>query len=152
MEVVAAAPRLQLLLIVLVTVMLLLGMKVSPLLVRRKITRTIELQESIGKGFPKDAFIPRKQESEELTVVTMAGSGNELHRIGGTPEEGWEEKENTVKLDGCIHGFSIAEIKHQDPKANVWKSLFRNLECTEASDECFLWAWFNRDLHEDEWL
>ncbi|KAL6052779.1 hypothetical protein STEG23_022312 [Scotinomys teguina] len=50
MEVVAVAPRLQLLLIVLVTVMLLLGMKVSPLLVRRKITRTIELQESIGKG------------------------------------------------------------------------------------------------------
>ncbi|KAL6081147.1 hypothetical protein STEG23_032838 [Scotinomys teguina] len=30
--------------------MLLLGMKSSPLLVRRTVTRTIELQESIGKG------------------------------------------------------------------------------------------------------
>ncbi|KAL6038005.1 hypothetical protein STEG23_022698 [Scotinomys teguina] len=51
MEVVAAAPRCQLLLIVLMAAMLLPGMKVSPLLVQRKITRTIELQESIGKGF-----------------------------------------------------------------------------------------------------
>ncbi|KAL6087650.1 hypothetical protein STEG23_017368 [Scotinomys teguina] len=50
MEVVAAAPRCQLLLIVLMAAMLLPGMKVSPLLVRRKITRTTELQESIGKG------------------------------------------------------------------------------------------------------
>ncbi|KAL6049160.1 hypothetical protein STEG23_034888 [Scotinomys teguina] len=49
MEVVAAAPRCQLLLIVLMAAMLLPGMKVSPLLVRRKITRTIKLQESIGK-------------------------------------------------------------------------------------------------------
>ncbi|KAL6062373.1 hypothetical protein STEG23_015498, partial [Scotinomys teguina] len=31
-------------------VMLLSGMKVSPLLVQRKITRTFELQENIGKG------------------------------------------------------------------------------------------------------
>ncbi|KAL6088803.1 hypothetical protein STEG23_030688 [Scotinomys teguina] len=49
MEVVAAAPRCQLLLILLVTEMLLLRMKGSPLLVRRKIARIIELQESIGK-------------------------------------------------------------------------------------------------------
>ncbi|KAL6036831.1 hypothetical protein STEG23_009031 [Scotinomys teguina] len=48
-EVVAAAPRCQLLLIVLMAAMLLPGMKVSPLLVGRKITRTIELQESIGR-------------------------------------------------------------------------------------------------------
>ncbi|KAL6063759.1 hypothetical protein STEG23_011749 [Scotinomys teguina] len=46
MEVVAAAPRCQLLLIVL---MLLPWMKGSLLLVRRKIARTIELQENIGK-------------------------------------------------------------------------------------------------------
>ncbi|KAL6085081.1 hypothetical protein STEG23_035460, partial [Scotinomys teguina] len=50
MEVVAATPRYQLLLIMLMAVMLLPGMKVSPLLVRRKIARTIELQETIGKG------------------------------------------------------------------------------------------------------
>ncbi|KAL6088151.1 hypothetical protein STEG23_021352 [Scotinomys teguina] len=50
MEVVAAALRCQLLLIVLMAAMLLPGMKVSPLLVRRKITRTIELQESICKA------------------------------------------------------------------------------------------------------
>ncbi|KAL6081359.1 hypothetical protein STEG23_011964, partial [Scotinomys teguina] len=49
MEVVAAAPRCQLLLIVLMAAMLLPGMKVSPLLIWRKIARTIELQENIGK-------------------------------------------------------------------------------------------------------
>ncbi|KAL6074347.1 hypothetical protein STEG23_012097, partial [Scotinomys teguina] len=41
MEVVAATPRNQLVLIVLMAVMLLLGMKVSPLLVQRTVTRTI---------------------------------------------------------------------------------------------------------------
>ncbi|KAL6062501.1 hypothetical protein STEG23_030704, partial [Scotinomys teguina] len=50
MEVVAAAPRCQLLLIVLMAAMLLPGMKGSPLLVRRKIARTMELQDSIGKA------------------------------------------------------------------------------------------------------
>ncbi|KAL6033695.1 hypothetical protein STEG23_037192 [Scotinomys teguina] len=50
MEVVAAAPRCPLLLIVLMAAMLLPGMKVSPLLVQRTVTRTFELQESIGKA------------------------------------------------------------------------------------------------------
>ncbi|KAL6084068.1 hypothetical protein STEG23_003194, partial [Scotinomys teguina] len=50
MEVVAAAPRCQLLLILLMAVMLLPGMKGSLLLVQRTVTRTIMLQESIGKG------------------------------------------------------------------------------------------------------
>ncbi|KAL6047642.1 hypothetical protein STEG23_005486 [Scotinomys teguina] len=49
MEVVAAAPRCQLLLIMLMAVMLLPGMKGSPLLVQRTVTRTFELQESIDK-------------------------------------------------------------------------------------------------------
>ncbi|KAL6054393.1 hypothetical protein STEG23_037348 [Scotinomys teguina] len=49
MEVVAAAPRCQLLLIMLMAAMLLLGMKGSPLLVQRTVTRTLELQESISK-------------------------------------------------------------------------------------------------------
>ncbi|KAL6033427.1 hypothetical protein STEG23_026261 [Scotinomys teguina] len=57
MEVVPAAPRCQLLLIILMAAMLLPGMKGSPLLVRRKIARTIELQESISKvgGFPDES-------------------------------------------------------------------------------------------------
>ncbi|KAL6035667.1 hypothetical protein STEG23_036998, partial [Scotinomys teguina] len=50
MELVADAPRCQLLLMVLMAAMLLPGMKVSPLLIWRKIARTIELQENIGKG------------------------------------------------------------------------------------------------------
>ncbi|KAL6037807.1 hypothetical protein STEG23_009131, partial [Scotinomys teguina] len=50
MEVVAAALRCQLLLIVLMAAMLLPGMKGSPLLVQRTVTRTFELQETIGKG------------------------------------------------------------------------------------------------------
>ncbi|KAL6051070.1 hypothetical protein STEG23_024577 [Scotinomys teguina] len=50
MEVVAAALRCQLLLIVLMAAMLLPGMKGSPLLVQTTVTRTIVLQETIGKG------------------------------------------------------------------------------------------------------
>ncbi|KAL6089121.1 hypothetical protein STEG23_008309 [Scotinomys teguina] len=50
MEVVAAAPRCQLLLIVLRAAMLSPGMKGSPLLVQTTVTRTIELQGSISKG------------------------------------------------------------------------------------------------------
>ncbi|KAL6085192.1 hypothetical protein STEG23_002438 [Scotinomys teguina] len=49
MEVVAAVLRCQLLLIVLMAAMLLPGMKGSPLLVWRKIAKTIKLQGSIGK-------------------------------------------------------------------------------------------------------
>ncbi|KAL6035394.1 hypothetical protein STEG23_036418 [Scotinomys teguina] len=45
-------------------VMLLPGMKGSPLLIQRKIARTIKLQGSISKGFLKDVFISRKQEEE----------------------------------------------------------------------------------------
>ncbi|KAL6031368.1 hypothetical protein STEG23_007009 [Scotinomys teguina] len=63
MEVVAAAPRCQLLLIVLMAAMLLPGMKVSPLLVWRKITRTIKLQESIGKE--KNICGSERQTTEE---------------------------------------------------------------------------------------
>ncbi|KAL6092172.1 hypothetical protein STEG23_005535 [Scotinomys teguina] len=51
MEVVAAALRCQLLLILLMAAMLSPGLKVSSLLAQRKITRIIELQESIGKDF-----------------------------------------------------------------------------------------------------
>ncbi|KAL6090494.1 hypothetical protein STEG23_023937 [Scotinomys teguina] len=51
MEVKAAAPRCQLLLILLMSaVMLLPGTKGSLLLVQRTVTRTIVLQETIGKG------------------------------------------------------------------------------------------------------
>ncbi|KAL6033593.1 hypothetical protein STEG23_025101, partial [Scotinomys teguina] len=50
MEMKAAAPRCQLLLILLMSaVMLLPGTKGSLLLVRRTVTRTIMLQETIGK-------------------------------------------------------------------------------------------------------
>ncbi|KAL6057227.1 hypothetical protein STEG23_005689, partial [Scotinomys teguina] len=63
MEVVAAAPRCQLLLIMLMTVMLLPGMKVSPLLVWRKIASTIKLQENIGKE--KNICGSERQTTEE---------------------------------------------------------------------------------------
>ncbi|KAL6085659.1 hypothetical protein STEG23_017809 [Scotinomys teguina] len=46
----ATAPRCQLLLIVLMAVMLLPGTNGSLLLVQRTVTRTIMLQETIGKG------------------------------------------------------------------------------------------------------
>ncbi|KAL6049694.1 hypothetical protein STEG23_021207, partial [Scotinomys teguina] len=56
MEVVAAAPRCQLLLIVLMAAMLLPGMQGSLLLLGRKIARTIKLQGSIGKEENKDVY------------------------------------------------------------------------------------------------
>ncbi|KAL6034884.1 hypothetical protein STEG23_023731 [Scotinomys teguina] len=64
MELIAAAPRCQLLLIVLMAAMLLPGMKVAPLLIWRKIARTIELQENIGKdrGTPQSTPTPLKGE------------------------------------------------------------------------------------------
>ncbi|KAL6042577.1 hypothetical protein STEG23_023900 [Scotinomys teguina] len=68
MEVVAAAPRCQLLLIVLMAAMLLPGMKVSPLLIWRKIARTIELQENIGK----DDYVTHKPRADHLQLFYRA--------------------------------------------------------------------------------
>ncbi|KAL6036847.1 hypothetical protein STEG23_035050 [Scotinomys teguina] len=56
MEVVAAAPRCQLLLIMLMASMLLPRMKGSPLLIQRTVTRTIVLQETIGQGSQDTVF------------------------------------------------------------------------------------------------
>ncbi|KAL6035501.1 hypothetical protein STEG23_021319 [Scotinomys teguina] len=75
MEVVAAAPRCQLLLIVLMAAMLLPGMKVSPLLVRRKITRTMELQESIGKEHNGMKLQGRLYKSVDIEQYTLAKCG-----------------------------------------------------------------------------
>ncbi|KAL6088393.1 hypothetical protein STEG23_009460, partial [Scotinomys teguina] len=72
MEEVAVALSCQLLLIVLSEVMLLPRMKSLPLLVRRKTTRTTELQESIGKG-DGNYFI-----SEKITVAQRAIYSYEL--------------------------------------------------------------------------
>ncbi|KAL6088941.1 hypothetical protein STEG23_016065, partial [Scotinomys teguina] len=69
MEVVAAAPRCQLLLIVLATAMLLLGMKVLPLLVRRKITRTIQFQESINKVGTEGSLYPSTPAKKDAKEV-----------------------------------------------------------------------------------
>ncbi|KAL6071218.1 hypothetical protein STEG23_038329 [Scotinomys teguina] len=59
MEVVAAALRCQLLLILLMSVVILLpGTNGSLLLVQRTVTRTIVLQETIGKGFRSHILAP----------------------------------------------------------------------------------------------
>ncbi|KAL6042551.1 hypothetical protein STEG23_023874 [Scotinomys teguina] len=63
MEVKATAPRCQLLLTVLMAAMLLPGMKVSPLLVQRTVTRTIKLQGSISKE--KNICGSERQTTEE---------------------------------------------------------------------------------------
>ncbi|KAL6040664.1 hypothetical protein STEG23_002136 [Scotinomys teguina] len=63
MEVVAAAPRCQLLLILLMAVMLLPGTNGSLLLVQRTVTRTIVLQETIGKE--KNICGSERQTTEE---------------------------------------------------------------------------------------
>ncbi|KAL6038530.1 hypothetical protein STEG23_000616, partial [Scotinomys teguina] len=72
MEVKAAAPRCQLLLILLMSaVMLLLGTNGSLLLVQRTVTRTIVLQETIGKGH--DLKSP-------LVKSSLPGPGKELRQ------------------------------------------------------------------------
>ncbi|KAL6069216.1 hypothetical protein STEG23_019675 [Scotinomys teguina] len=79
MEVVAAAPRCQLLLIMLMAAMLLLGMKGSPLLVQRTVTRTFELQESIGKEKKlMDANEKENQQFEQSTLIDLILAENRL--------------------------------------------------------------------------
>ncbi|KAL6034709.1 hypothetical protein STEG23_001688, partial [Scotinomys teguina] len=63
MEVKAAAPRCQLLLILVMSaVMLLPGTNCSLLLVQRRVTRTIVLQETIGKDFNIDYLFSNKED------------------------------------------------------------------------------------------
>ncbi|KAL6081183.1 hypothetical protein STEG23_012155 [Scotinomys teguina] len=100
MEVVAAAPRCQLLLIVLMTAMLLPGMKVSPLLVWRKIASTIKLQENIGKGqFGK--VWRGKWRGGEVAVKIFSSRENICGSERQTTEE---EKEERKKK--CLQGTS----------------------------------------------
>ncbi|KAL6087157.1 hypothetical protein STEG23_006402, partial [Scotinomys teguina] len=76
MEVKAAAPRCQLLLILLMSaVMLLPGTNGSLLLVQRTVTRTIVLQETISKGTQRD----KKRVTNSLLLVT---NGCELTDMG----------------------------------------------------------------------
>ncbi|KAL6059166.1 hypothetical protein STEG23_008073 [Scotinomys teguina] len=70
MEVVAAAPRCQLLLIVLMAAMLLPGMKGSPLLVQRTVTRTFVLQESISKERPLASSAEAVIRAKECSLLT----------------------------------------------------------------------------------
>ncbi|KAL6084023.1 hypothetical protein STEG23_029938 [Scotinomys teguina] len=73
MEVVAAAPRCQLLLIMLMAAMLLLGMKESPLLVQRTVTRTFELQENIGKGECDSSMLLGKGNASGILLGVATG-------------------------------------------------------------------------------
>ncbi|KAL6037898.1 hypothetical protein STEG23_003991, partial [Scotinomys teguina] len=86
MEVKAAAPRCQLLLIVLMAVMLLPGMEGSPLLIQRTVTRTFVLQETIGKGFNRRRKIVQplylqqemKERTERKLVQNQSGHDGNL--------------------------------------------------------------------------
>ncbi|KAL6071715.1 hypothetical protein STEG23_032956 [Scotinomys teguina] len=80
MEVVAAAPRFQLLLILLMAAMLLPGMKSLPLFVQRKIARTIELQRSIGKV--AGISFPGLYSQEEREDFAIDGTCLQIRQIG----------------------------------------------------------------------
>ncbi|KAL6072344.1 hypothetical protein STEG23_033749 [Scotinomys teguina] len=94
MEVVAAAPRCQLLLIMLMAAMLLPGMKGSPLLVQRTVTRTFELQESIGKDLIVKCFCEMLARIFHTFKITDAAKTSYLHYSTHIAEEAfiWEEK------------------------------------------------------------
>ncbi|KAL6077769.1 hypothetical protein STEG23_007923 [Scotinomys teguina] len=83
MEVVAAAPRYQLLLSVLMAVMLLPGMKGSPLLVQRTVTRTIVLQETIGKVRTSSTILNSHSDTAEKNndIVKFAGKWMDLENV-----------------------------------------------------------------------
>ncbi|KAL6082173.1 hypothetical protein STEG23_027348 [Scotinomys teguina] len=98
MEVGAAAPRCQLLLIVLMAVMLLPGMKGSPLLVRRKIARTIELQESIGKGQFGEVWRGKWRGGE--VAVKIVSSREEHLWFRETDHRGGKRKKKKKSLQG----------------------------------------------------
>ncbi|KAL6070477.1 hypothetical protein STEG23_006064 [Scotinomys teguina] len=94
--VVDAAPRCQLLLIVLMAVMLLLGMKGSALLVQRKIARTIKLQGSIGKDFQSCKQV--KSFGNSASDIDFHGNFWEVFFILDKPHGNAIELED-VKLD-----------------------------------------------------
>ncbi|KAL6043667.1 hypothetical protein STEG23_016096, partial [Scotinomys teguina] len=98
MEVVAAAPRCQLLLIMLMTAMLLLGMKVSPLLVWRKIARTIKLQENIGKGQFGEVWRGKWRGGE--VAVKIFSSREEHLWFRETDHRGGKRKKKKKSLQG----------------------------------------------------
>ncbi|KAL6032046.1 hypothetical protein STEG23_025199 [Scotinomys teguina] len=77
MEVKAAAPRYQLLLILVMSVVVLPGTNGSLLLVQRTVTRTIVLQETIGKGqFGK--VCQGKWRGEEIAVKIFSSREEHL--------------------------------------------------------------------------
>ncbi|KAL6092536.1 hypothetical protein STEG23_027402 [Scotinomys teguina] len=100
MEVVAAAPRCQLLLIVLMAAMLLPEMKGSLLLVWRKIAKTIKLQGSIGKvidgsrcGDPRSIT---GQSSRSPVKEREEGFYEQVHQ----DHDGETCRDNQTKLEG----------------------------------------------------
>ncbi|KAL6059338.1 hypothetical protein STEG23_004829, partial [Scotinomys teguina] len=117
MELIAAAPRCQLLLIVLMAAMLLPGMKVAPLLIWRKIARTIELQENIGKGqFGKVCQGKWTEDNLEESVLTFYQLDRKIiARLRFLLDDGrvkeWEESRGTEKMKGGPRGFPLKDNK-----------------------------------------
>ncbi|KAL6034789.1 hypothetical protein STEG23_001557, partial [Scotinomys teguina] len=146
MEVKAAAPRCQLLLILLMSaVMLLPGTNGSLLLVQRTVTRTIVLQETIGKALSKDVFISRKQEGvrEENDSSTMLLNGNQSHRnhrygerkkckkgggeVSGKKETSWTHIE-LQNLGKCTLHLAWADSSLVELKASL-------VQCTSSTQQ-----------------
>ncbi|KAL6041625.1 hypothetical protein STEG23_034756 [Scotinomys teguina] len=100
MEVVAAALRCQLLLIMLMAAMLLPGMKGSPLLVQRTVTRTIVLQETIGKGQFGKVCRGKWWEGEIAVKIFSSREGHLWFRE--TDHRGGKRKNNNKKK--CLQG------------------------------------------------
>ncbi|KAL6031999.1 hypothetical protein STEG23_002248 [Scotinomys teguina] len=134
MEVKTTAPHCQLLLIVLMTVMLLPGMKGSPLLVWRKITRTIKLQESIGKGFPKDVFISRKQEIQKNGTTSCILSDHYGLKLDFNNIKNYRKPTVSWKLNN-------AQLKHQWFKEEIKKGIKDYLEFNENESTTYPNLW-----------
>ncbi|XP_052591995.1 TGF-beta receptor type-1-like, partial [Peromyscus californicus insignis] len=113
MDAVAAALCCQLILIVLVVATLLPGMKGLPLLVQRRIARTIVLQESVGK----DQF-------EEVCLGKWWGEEVAVKIFSPTKERLWfQEAEfyQTVMLrHENILGFVVADNKDNGTWTQLW--------------------------------
>ncbi|KAL6057356.1 hypothetical protein STEG23_019251 [Scotinomys teguina] len=97
----AAAPRCQLLLIVLMAAMLLLGMKGSPLLVARKIARAIKLQGSIVKGQFGEVWRGKWRGGED--VVKIFSSKEEQLWFQETDHRGGKRKKKKLYAGNQDH-------------------------------------------------
>ncbi|KAL6039863.1 hypothetical protein STEG23_013688 [Scotinomys teguina] len=134
MEVKAAAPHCQLLLIVLMAVMLLLEMKASKLLVQRTVTQTIVLQETIGK---EQASLSPHSSNSDHTKASPSKSPSEPRYSASLPKKETESRRlSDIKMYNLL---SFVDIEREINKIvylkfGNWKFGISIRKCSENEE------------------